>query len=582
MKNFSRWFWPIPSVRAGKCYDSYLFGLSSFGSLASIFLYWKDTLFQYQWLILLLWLTSVSVLLLGFLLVNRFPKLKNSEITILLAIFIFSFFLRAWKISEIPILGHDEARDAGLLPQMFLRGEIKDFFGYNVYGIPNTFIILASAPHLIFGRTILSVRLLAVIFGSLSVILTYFLAKRFFNQKIGLIASLIMASYHIHLHFSRSEFLNVFDSFWACLVVWLLLISLEGEVYLYSLFGLFLGFSLHFYQGIRAVVFFAGIYFLAYSLRKTAFFSIKKLLCSAIGFLVGLGPTLFVALARPHQFLDTGMAGKSFLDFYKEGGVDGLVDFLTLLPNKFFNSLAAIVAKPIDFHYLYGGPFLLLPSSLFFVVGVMIALKNIFKKEYHIFLFWILSVLFFNSALLQNINFTHRLLSLIPALMIITALGIYKAFAVVISRKFRRFFGLLIGLLIFFVSIQNIKLYFFDSIWKKTIALNNKTATTAGFYVKQFDMNNSFYFLDSPRMSWKSVPSWEYLSGEYNITDLNESAFTDGVLGIEEKKEGKVFIVLPERKNDLDLIKQTFPNCGQREFYFDDELLFFSYECIEE
>jgi len=481
-------------------------------------------------------------------------------------------------LSEIPILGHDEARDAGLLPQSFLQGEIKDFFGHNVYGIPNTFIILTSIPHWLFGQTVFSVRILAAIFGSLTVILAYFLAKKFFDSKVGLITSLIMASYHVHLHFSRTEFLNLFDSFWACLVIWLLLVAIQSHLFFSLLLGLSLGFSLHFYQGIRATVLFVGAYFSIYLLKNFSSFSVKKFFSLTMGFLIGLGPTLLVIFIRPHQFWDTGNAGKSFLDFYAQEGVGGLIKFSTLLPNKIFTSLAAIIVEPIDFHYRYGGPFLILPLALFFIVGLIVLLKNFTKKESNILVFWILSVIFFNSVLPESVNFTHRLLSLVPALVIIAALGIYKT--AVIFRKPALLSSLLIGALTLFVTIQNIKLYFFDSAWKRTISLNAKVATTAGFYTKQFDSEINFYFLNSSRMSWKSVPSWEYLSGEQKIIDLEKTGFRIQVLKIREKTQKVVFIVLPERESDFKLVKQIFPNCHERRFYFDDDFLFFSYECI--
>lgn len=544
--------------------------------LLSIFLYLWDVRFENQWLVFLTWQFSVLLAIFSFPLQAKPKKIKKcllenkKEFIWLLLILVGAVLARLYKLEEIPILGHDEARDAGLLPQAFLRGEIKDFFGYGVYGISNMFIVLASVPHLLFPKTVLAVKFFSVLFGVLSVLLTYVLARKLFSREIAIIAAILLSFYHVHLHFSRSEFINLFDSFWAPLLVLSLILAIEKNWY-YSLpFGLIAGLSLHFYQGIRVVVLTSFLYLLVYLLfkQKKAFF--KKISLCVFGFFIGFGPSLLVLLTRSSEFLNTGTAGRPIIL-----GIT-ISELIKILPERILRAFGSTIYYPIDFHYHYGGPFLQFPANLFFLIGLVVIFKKINLVRYNILLFWLGLVLFFNSAILPNMNFTHRLLSLVPTLMIILSLGISR-----LARVFKNYSTVFIGSILILISFLNIKTYFLDSVWEKALLLNTDVATPAGYYVKQFPRSVKFYFLNSSRMGWKSVPSWEYLNQDYYITDIPGERFNDLILEITKDPEEAVFIALPERESDFSILKNSFPGGKERVFYFDERVIFKSYELLD-
>lgn len=543
--------------------------------ILSVFFYARDKTFSNQWLPFILWMAAISWLTVFFGLEkikNLFKGLKGKkDLCLLIIILIGAFLVRSCGLSEVPILVHDEARDAGLLPEAFLKGETKDFFGYGIYGIPNIFFILSSIPHLIFPRTVLAVRFFSLIFGFFSVLLTFFLARKLFNEKIALISVFLLSFYHVHIHFSRSEFLNLFDSFWSPILVLCLFCAIEDELVSSIFFGLIAGLLPHFYQATRAILLIGVIYFGIYLLVKQRKLFFKKTLLFLVGFLIGFGPSILIALnpTRINEVFDLGNAGKPII-FDKTVG-----DLKDILPEKIIMSFGSTVYYPIDFHYQYGGPFLKLPFNIFFVVGLFLILRNIFKSRYNFLLLWVISVFFFNSIILVNVNFTHRLLSLVPALIIILGLGIYA-----VGNSLGKLSSVFYSLLLFFWLFSNVKLYFWDSVWKKTISLNNKLATTAGYYVRSFPRDIDFYFLSSDRMGWKSVPSWEYLDEEYSVKDLSEGEFLDKILKLKTDEKKVVFIIPPERIDDFSLLKQHFPACYQRKFNLEKELLFYSYECL--
>src|SRR3989344_8359708 len=58
---------------------------------------------------------------------------------------------------------------------------------------------LTDLSYKIFGMTLVSSRLMSILFGSLSILALYFLAKEMFNKKIALISSILLtfSAYHI-------------------------------------------------------------------------------------------------------------------------------------------------------------------------------------------------------------------------------------------------------------------------------------------------------------------------------------------------------------------------------------------------
>lgn len=541
-------------------------------------LYALDKDFSCRWWVLALWLlailTPIIPLFFGFFRKEKKSFFNRNELLFLMVLVFLSAFLRFFYLEKIPLLSGDETRDAGFLPEAFLRGEIKDFFGYGVYGIPNLFFAFSSLPHLLFGHSVLAIRFWAAFFGVLTVVLTYFLAKKCFGAPVGRAAALLMAVYHVHLHFSRSEFLPLFDSFWSSLLAILLLNSLKEKRSPLFL-GIAMGLAFHFYQGIRAFLLLTAIYFLIWMLL--AFHRSRPLLDLKIGYFLaglflGIGPSLVVFLTRFGEIFNTGTAGKPLFLSLKPG------EFLEILPFNLSRSLGSLVYYPLDFHYHYGGPFLSFPFNVFFILGAVSLLLKIKKKESNFLLLWILTVLTFNSAILADLNFTHRLLSIIPVIMIVTALGIVKfarLFKFGQSSIFPKIFlTLTIAAFMFF----NLKAYFLDAVWVKAIDTNTKVATIAGYYTASFSPETKFYFLNSSRMGWRSVPAWEYLAPRAQVRDVEEDDIEILLSEIKKQKEKNVFIFLPERLDDLKKVEAFFPGGFLRSHNYYQEELFVTYE----
>lgn len=553
-------------------------------ALVAVFLYFLDSQFKYKELVFVFWILGIFFSLVPFLpqILQKLKiiKLPRKELLFISLLVLVSILLRFYKLQQIPFLNGDEARDAGFLPESFLNGQINDYFGYNVYGISNIFIILAAIPHLIFGHSILSVRFFAAVFGTLSVLLVYLLGRKFYSLKVGIIASTMMAFNQVHLQFSRSEFINNFDSFWAPLVILFLLYALaKKETFFSLLFGLSIGLATHFYQGIRAVLLFSIVSFIFYNLtsfRKNNK-SIKKIIYFIFGFFVAFGPSLVVLIFKPNEFFNTGSSGNylSIITSHAGSLFEGLLTFIGNLPNRFLLSYGSIIYYPIDFHYRYGGPLLKFPESALFLAGMIIVLKKILSFKYFVLLGWIVIVVFINSILTESMNFAHRLLSLLPSTIIVAAIGLEGL--VLFFKKKKP--GVVVLIFILTLSVfLNFKQYFIDNIWRNAYDTNTKVALAAGYYTSSFSLEKQIYFLNSPRMGWKSGPSWEYLVPNSQVKDLSNKELSI-LLEKTANFNNVVFVALPERAEDLKIVIKRWPGGVRNDHtFYSPEVLFTSYE----
>ncbi len=498
---------------------------------------------------LMLWLVSL-VYTLGYLIYKSTTPthlLKKFSILKLLGkhkLFLFILSLgttiRFWGISTIPILTHDEAKDAGFFPQKILTGELSDYFGFWA-GINHFFFVIAAIPHLLFADPVLKVRFFSALFGVFSAILIYILTKKLSDKRTAIIAILLLSTYHVHIHFSRTEFLGLFDSFYALVILIIFSIYAKHKsIYSVILLAITLGLGLHFYSGLRALILLTGIVFLFTQKSQTK--RLRSVFTFFVFFLIAIGPMLVVFITRPMEAFANGTAKVAT----QEGGI-------TLLFTNYANSLLAYVYKPIDFHYHYGGPFLVLPFSLFFLIGVYFALKNFKNANFALLILACLGIPFFNSAILTDINYTHRLMSLIPFIILLTSIGMNQ-----VANKIRKRFGgkTARGFLIILCagfSIYNLHLYFVQNIWEKTLFINEFRAWEAQKIVNSLekDVTTAIFIGNQIMPEHISVHPLPYLTQNRHTIDIINLDHLDDVL---KNNSGKSFtlIVLPQNKIGLD------------------------------
>src|SRR3989344_4133954 len=118
--------------------------------------------------------------------------MKRRFLWLLILILGFAFFIRAYKVTSVPpSLSWDEVSIGYNAYSILKTGRdehgrflpIDTFVGYGDYKPP--LAIYLTVPFVaVFGLTELAVRLPSVIAGTLAILLTYFLARELFRDKL--------------------------------------------------------------------------------------------------------------------------------------------------------------------------------------------------------------------------------------------------------------------------------------------------------------------------------------------------------------------------------------------------------------
>lgn len=150
-----------------------------------------------------------------------------------------AFFLRVYGISEVPpALNWDETSIAYNAYSILKTGKDEwgkttpvHFKSYGEYKLPGQ--VYFSIPGIaIFGLNEFGVRITPVVYGTLTVLLLYFLTKNIFgSQKVGLISAFLLAISPWHIQLTRASFESSFSVFWVTLGVLLFVKGFKDKKY---------------------------------------------------------------------------------------------------------------------------------------------------------------------------------------------------------------------------------------------------------------------------------------------------------------------------------------------------------------
>lgn len=401
--------------------------------------------------------------------------LKKNRTILLFAILALAAFFRLYQITTIPPgLYPDEAMNGNNALEAIETGDYKIFYPEN-NGREGLFINIQALSVQIFGNKPWALRGVSAIFGILTVLGLYFLARELFKKEsIALFASFFLAASYWHINFSRIGFRAIMAPFflvWGLWLLWRLIPKEDHE----DKFPDSLAQRLHVQQHLAlhrkkiissAAIFFAGAVFglgfhsyIAYRampiLLLPAFIILlkekyyKEIIIFLLGIFIAVMPLAVYFYAHPQDFFGRTSQISVF---------SSPAPLLDLGKNIFLT--VGMFFWQGDFnwrHNFAGAPELWWPVAALFLIGIIASLKTILlnskheapnPKQYqnsnfqnlkHLkisnlfrisnFGFWILFLwLIFSLApvVISNEGLPHALRAIIaiPAVMIFAALGL--------------------------------------------------------------------------------------------------------------------------------------------------------------
>jgi 4-amino-4-deoxy-L-arabinose transferase-like glycosyltransferase/SAM-dependent methyltransferase len=512
------------------------------------------------------------------------------EIAFLGAISLVALLLRYVDLAEIPYLLAGDEANMGHEAVRILNGELTNPFITGWFSHPTLFYFILALPIRAFGQSIDGVRFLSPFIGALTVPVTYFFARRAWGRTVAMVAAILLAGYHFHIHYSRLGLNNIWDPLFALVVMGLLWRGWTGrDRRLAVLGGLGLGISQYFYMGSRMLVIMVlalVVYVLIVDRRRAWSYEGAAFLATviAVALVVALPITLF-SIRHPDDY----MARMNQLGILQSGWLAREVDITgrsagSLLWDQLWKSaLAFNYTVDPTFWYRPGIPLLRMVPSIFFVFGLALSVVRIRRMDHFLLLLWIGATIVFAGVLLENPPSSQRYVIAAPAVCMAVALAL-----VWMGERLRNLLGgrqqvWAGGLLVvaLWIAQGDARFYLVDYTRNADFGgLNTEVANRVADYLNDLGAEWEAFFFGPPRMGISKqggFPSTPFLAPEVQTLDVWDPL--QAISDLPPIRMPAVFIFLPERAGEMVVLKDAYPDGIEKHFpgrY--GRILFMAYE----
>lgn len=499
-----------------------------------------------------------------------------------LALFFVAFALRGINTTHYPfVLSSDEA-SSGLGSIGFLKNEINNLFNVYWFSFPSLYNFIQSFGIVIFGRTIPGIRLTAALIGSLTVVSLYLIVRAMFDKSTALMAAILLAFSHFHLHFSRLALNNIWDGLAYVVSLGALWWAWKNErKAAFILSGIALGFSQYFYttgHGVPVIALF-WLILVAIQDRKKFIRMVPNLLFMFMAMLVVFLPLAWFYLHRPFEFfapMDRVTIFSEWLPrMVNETGHPGW----RVIVDQFITSLLAFTDRDLVYWYTPAVPILRSVMAIFFYIGVGLMMFKIKDNRIWLIILW-LGMFVASGALSDSTPAAQRYVASIPACVIVVAYGLNRSFGLLERAIFNNGKKLTIIALILALGmgIDDARFYFLEYTPRHNFGdFHSHIAQRLANYLEDYDDSWEVVFSGWPEMGYMSVLSLTYLEPQIKGIDLVAS-WGDPSNPIPDKKN-VMFVFLQAREADFLACKEQYPG-GEvvTEYNERNELMYYMYK----
>ncbi len=358
--------------------------------------------------------------------------MNQRYILILAGIVFLGAFLRLWQLDKLPPgLYPDEA----IYANDGLKNPGKVFYPEN-NGREGLYPNLLYLSFAIFGTSILALRLVPALIGILTILGIYFLAKEiaFYiknknTQYLPLLSAFFLATSFWHINFSRIGFRAILVPLILTFCFYFLLKGFKAKTLSNIIIaGIFFGLGFYSYISFRVAILLLPFIFIPFLIFYKSEGALKQFWLFLLWFvasaiLISL-PIGIYFITHPQDFISRALGISVFAQPKP----------LTALVESFIKHLGMFNIKgdPNWRHNLPETPMLFWPVGIFFMVGLIIAIKNSLKASgsdlfgNFIYLFlvgWFLTMLLPGVLTYEGIPHALRTIGTIPAVIIMAAFG---------------------------------------------------------------------------------------------------------------------------------------------------------------
>lgn len=405
--------------------------------------------------------------------------MDKKTLIVLVLIVALSFFLRFYRVTQVPpSLNWDEVSIGYNAYSILQTGRDEwgqflpvHFKAYGEYKLPAQ-IYASTAGIALFGLNEFGVRITPVIYGTLTVLLLFFLTRAIFkNNFIALVSAFLLAISPWHIQLTRASFESSFAVFWVCLGLWFFIKGFEDRKwFIFSMIPLAI--SMHTYNSAR--VFTPLFLVLLLFIYRKHFWQIPKtIILSLVVFTVILLPLV------PYYLGGEGNARYKLVSITDDAGLIPRIEqnrnntqlpgpLPQLIHNKvtyisFYISQHYLTHFNPDFLFISGAPhkqhhvqnmgelYLFQAPLLFLGLYYLFRQKNKFRW---LLISWLLLAFIPVSVTNDSIPHALRTLIAVPLYQIVTALGFYRVYLIFKTKYWRfKWFAFVFSVMVVAVSI---------------------------------------------------------------------------------------------------------------------------------
>lgn len=521
-------------------------------------------------------------------------------------LFLVALVIRVYDLASHPFILNGTEASIGLEALKVINGVQDNPFGTGWLTNPSLPFFLQAIPIWLLGPSTASLRLLSAVIGAITIPTLFIIGQRLFGRTTALVAAILLAGSHFHIHFSRSGLTNVWDALLVLLALGLIAIAWQQEAgqnrrtWLFA--GMAVGFSAYLYTSSHLL----PIMLLVLGFLLVVFDSsmVKKqgrhiLAMVALALVIALPqvlhyqalPGIYMERANVLGILDSQSGWLS-----QEAARTGFSQ-LEILGNQFWQAALAFNAT-IDTSTSYGPlvPFLNFLFGLLAVLGLILSLFRLRQIRYSMLVVWIAVTVIFAGTLLEFPPNSHRFIIAAPAASLLAAVALNELLGALFGRAaneggqampfLSNKAGVIPLLLLFIITIAialyDIGFYFGTYRYEHRFGdRNTEIADGVAKYLNRLDGQWIAHFYGPPGM-YVDFPTIPFLAQDFkedvNLFNVPEAGFVSS----NPQMSDQSFIFLPERYDEIEQLRDNYPTGTELSFpgYYADPL-FYVYEVRE-
>ncbi len=496
-------------------------------------------------------------------------EVNRLNVLVLAAIVGVALLLRTWGLERAPAtLSGDEAT-FGREVMRVLRGELRNPFATGWLSQPTMGFFYVALFVRWLGPSVVALRLPWALVGTVTVLATFWLVSRLKGVRLGMVTAALLATYHLHVHYSRLHLNNVADPLVTALALLLLMRALDRRSPLdWVLTGAATAAGLYVYTGGRLLILLvAAVVAYTWAGKGRRFWGEYRtgLLVALGGFLVVAAPMLQFALRFPDEFNgrinQVGIIQSGWLS--REVALRGQSVWAVLWDQFQRAALAFLVYPDRSAFYGLSGPLLDPLFGSLFAVGLLYATFRLLSPNADRRLFpmvaWWWGGVIFGGMLTESPPSSHRLVTLSVPVCFFVALALWRL-ALLAQRALEIVPGEIVlatGVVVF--GVMSVRMYFWQyipsGVYGGPVA---QLATQVAPTLRPLTATHRFYVVAAPWFYWE-FPTFPFLVPGARAINLVEP-FREPPVGLVPEGQGAVFILVPERAQELALIRRAYPN----------------------